>query len=191
MKIGRFAAFRTRTVRPDRKPPTYSGGHRPRSAAVVPGKSSLSRRPPGEGRRVRPARTLRPQAWRPETLRSAGRTARTVRAVAAPRVLCTAVLIAAGLTAASAGAYAQPGPDPHQFSDRSTEFVPLGAPNALAARDTGKQLVLSPHGTRRSIVCRGNGTTVPLYDCSQEDGLGWAPLHRTETPVGEVWIYFP
>ncbi|MFI5714429.1 hypothetical protein [Nocardia sp. NPDC051750] len=93
--------------------------------------------------------------------------------------------------AAAGGAIAEPAADPHQFSDHTTEFIPLGAPNALAARDSGKQLVLSPHGTRRSIVCRGNGITVALYDCSQEDGLGWAPLHRTDTPFGNVWVYFP
>ncbi|MFI1464602.1 hypothetical protein [Nocardia carnea] len=130
-------------------------------------------------------------AWPPATLRPADRGAHTVRAAAATRALFTVVLIGAGMTAAAAGAYAQPATDPHQFSDHTAEFIPLGAPDALAARDTGKQLVLSPHGTRRSIVCRGNGTTVPLYDCSQEDGLGWAPLHRNDTPVGEVWIYFP
>ncbi|WP_280437267.1 hypothetical protein [Nocardia carnea] len=114
-----------------------------------------------------------------------------MRTAAVCHIVFTAAVIAAGVTVAAAGAYAQPAADPHQFSDHTAEFVPLGAPNALAARDTGKQLVLSPHGTRRSIVCRGNGTTVPLYDCSQEDGLGWSPLHRTDTPVGEVWIYFP
>ncbi|MGI5222774.1 hypothetical protein [Nocardia sp. CA-290969] len=102
-----------------------------------------------------------------------------------------AALAAVMITAAAPWANAQPAADPHQFSDHTADFVPLGAPNALAARDSGKQLVLSPHGTGRSIVCRGNGTTVPRYDCSQEDGLGWAPLHRTDTPVGEVWIYFP
>lgn len=104
----------------------------------------------------------------------------------AVRLLCTLILFGLG---PAAGAYAQPAPDPYQFSDHTAEFIPLGAPNALAARDTGKQLVLSPHGTYRRIACRGNGTTVPLHDCSQEDGLGWSPLHRTDTPMGEVWFY--
>ncbi|NUS95036.1 MAG: hypothetical protein HOQ36_21935 [Nocardia sp.] len=105
----------------------------------------------------------------------------------------TAALILAGLACAAtaAGAVAEPAVDPHQFSDRTAEFVPLGDPNALAARDAGRHLVLSPHGTRRSIVCRGDGAAMPFYDCAQEDGLGWAPLHRSDTPVGEVWIYFP
>lgn len=114
---------------------------------------------------------------------------RTGRRAVRPRA--AGALAAVLITAAAPWANAQPATDPHQFSDHTAEFVPLGAPNALAARDSGKQLVLSPHGTARSIVCRGNGTTVPRYDCSQEDGLGWAPLHRTDTPVGEVWIYFP
>lgn len=117
---------------------------------------------------------------------------RTGRRAVRPRAAGAGAALAAVLITASAPwANAQPATDPHQFSDHTAEFVPLGAPNALAARDSGKQLVLSPHGTARSIVCRGNGTTVPRYDCSQEDGLGWAPLHRTDTPVGEVWIYFP
>ena len=165
MKVGRFAALHTRPVRPDRKSPPYPGGHQPHTAAGNVVKQLPARRTAGDGR---PARKVR-AACRPAWL----------------------VLVAAGLTAGAAGAHAHPAADPHQFSDRTAEFIPLGAPNALAARDTGKQLVLSPHGTRRSIVCRGNGTTVPLYDCSQEDGLGWAPLHRNDTPVGEVWIYFP
>lgn len=101
-----------------------------------------------------------------------------------------AALLGLGLTAAAGRA--ETAADPHQFSDRTAEFVPLGHPDAMAARDAGKHLVLSPHDTRRSIVCRGDGHTVPLYDCAQEDGLvGWAPLRLSDTPVGEVWIYFP
>ncbi|MGW5387948.1 hypothetical protein [Nocardia sp. NPDC003963] len=105
----------------------------------------------------------------------------------------TAALTAVGIawTVAAGAAGAGPATDPHQFTDRTAEFVPFGDPNALAARDAGRYLVLSPHGVRHSIVCRGDGAAVPVYDCAQEDGLGWAPLHRTDTPVGEVWVYFP
>ncbi|WP_328388825.1 hypothetical protein [Nocardia sp. NBC_00416] len=108
------------------------------------------------------------------------------------RPAVSAALIGIGLSGAvTAGAVsAEPAADPNQFSDRTAEFVPLGHPDALAARDAGKHLVLSPHGTGRSIVCRGDTRTAP-YDCAQEDGLGWAPLHRTDTPMGDVWIYFP
>ncbi|MGW0180878.1 hypothetical protein [Nocardia sp. NPDC003345] len=106
-----------------------------------------------------------------------------------------AALFALGAAGAvtSAAAAARPPGDPHQYSDRTAEFVPLGHPDAQAAAETGKKLVLSPYGARRSIVCRGDGASIPLYDCAQEDGLGlgWAPLHRTDTLVGEVWIYFP
>lgn len=178
MKVGRFAALHTRFIRPDSLSPPYD---RPGSAVGTARKLL-----PVQQGRVAP----RP-AWRPEALRSSGRAVPTVRTAGISRTVFTAVLIGTGVTVGAAGAHAQPAADPHQFSDHTAEFVPLGAPNALAARDTGKQLVLSPHGTRRSIVCRGDGITVPRYDCSQEDGLGWAPLHRTDTPVGEVWIYFP
>lgn len=188
MKVGRFAALHTRFVRRDSKSPPCD---RPSTAVGTVMKYLPPRRPPG-ARRPRQQRRAAPRpAWPPAAPRSPGRATLTVRAAAISRPLFTAALIGAGVTVGAAGAHAQPAADPHQFSDHTAEFVPLGAPNALAARDTGKQLVLSPHGTRRSIVCRGDGTTVPLYDCSQEDGLGWALLHRTDTPVGEVWIYFP
>lgn len=100
------------------------------------------------------------------------------------------MIIGFALAAAAGSAGARPAADPQQFTERTAEFVPLGEPNALAARDAGRHLVLSPHGIRRSIVCRGDGAAVPFHDCAQEDGLGWAPLHRSDTPVGEVWIYF-
>lgn len=185
MKVGRFAALHITSVRPAGKfppHPGFAGG----VMEHLPARRNRENYRPVLQRRAAP-RPTRP----PATLRSADHRTHTVRAAALTRALFTVVLIGAGMTAAAAGAHAQPAADPHQFSDHTAEFIPLGAPNALAARDTGKQLVLSPHGTRRSIVCRGNGTTVPLYDCSQEDGLGWAPLHRNDTPVGEVWIYFP
>ena len=114
---------------------------------------------------------------------------RPKRPVVRLATICSIGLVAA--LAATGPAAAEPAADPHQFSDRTVEFVPIGHPEAMAAHDAGKQLVLSPYNTRRSIVCRGNGGSVPYYDCAQEDGLGWAPLHRSETPVGEVWIYFP
>ncbi|MEV3965649.1 hypothetical protein AB0M34_33045 [Nocardia sp. NPDC050193] len=104
----------------------------------------------------------------------------------------TAALMIIGLACVAAAGSADALPaDPQQFTDRTGEFVPLGDPNALAARDAGRHLVLSPHGTRRSIVCRGDGAAVPFSECAQEDGLGWAPLHRSDTPMGEVWVYFP
>ncbi|WP_459548214.1 hypothetical protein [Nocardia sp. X0981] len=104
--------------------------------------------------------------------------------------IAAALILGLGPTAAIAGA--EPATDPHQYSDRTAEFVPMERPDAMAARDSGKHLVLSPHGTRHRIVCRGDGHTVPLYDCAQEDGLvGWAPLRLSETPAGEVWVYLP
>ncbi len=188
MKAGRFAALHTMSVRPAGKCPAYPGGHQPDTAAGGVMEYLLA---PGDCRPVKQRHTAPRPARLAAALRSPARSTHIVRAAAVTRALFTVVLIWAAMTAVAAGASAQPAADPHQFSDRTAEFIPLGAPNALAARDSGKQLVLSPHGTRRSIVCRGNGSTVPLYDCSQEDGLGWAPLHRKDTPVGEVWIYFP
>lgn len=147
---------------------------------------------PKPKRPVQQGRVAPRPAWFPTALRWTDRTTPTVRAATFARTSFTVVLIGTGVSIGAGSAPAQPATAPHQFSDRTAEFVPLGAPNALAARDDGgKKLVLSPHGTRRSIVCRGDGNTVPLYDCSQEDGLGWASLHRTDTPVGEVWVYFP
>ncbi|MET8799751.1 hypothetical protein ABZV91_25570 [Nocardia sp. NPDC004568] len=108
-----------------------------------------------------------------------------------PATMSALTVLGVAGAAAAGGAGAEPAADPHQFTDRTAEFIPLGDPNSSAARDAGRHLVLSPHGTGRSIVCRGDGAAVPFYDCAQEDGLGWAPLHRSDTPMGEVWVYFP
>ncbi|WP_040792751.1 hypothetical protein [Nocardia paucivorans] len=109
-------------------------------------------------------------------------------------ILAAAVLTTAGATLSAlptAAADPEASADPTRFFDRTDEFVPADSPEAGAARAAGRHLIMSPHGTDRKIVCRGNGTTVPLYDCMQEDLLGWTILRRTETPLGEVWLHLP
>lgn len=109
-------------------------------------------------------------------------------------IMAAAVLTTAGAALSilpTAAADPEASADPTRFSDRTAEFIPADSPGAVDARSTGRKLIMSPHGTDRKIVCRGNGTTVPLYDCMQEDLLGWTILHRTETPLGEVWLHLP
>jgi hypothetical protein len=30
-----------------------------------------------------------------------------------------------------------------------------------------------------------------VYDCMQEDALGWITLNKTDTPIGPTWLYLP
>ncbi|MEV6767831.1 hypothetical protein AB0N05_04285 [Nocardia sp. NPDC051030] len=81
--------------------------------------------------------------------------------------------------------------DPAKFSDRTADFVNYTDFNsALAAKDSGKLIIVSPYGTSRTIACRGNGADVAWYDCKQQDDLGWINLQQQELPVvGTAWVY--
>ncbi|WP_067876903.1 hypothetical protein [Nocardia vermiculata] len=109
-------------------------------------------------------------------------------------------VLAAGAFAASAAIAAAPlahaDADPSKFSERTADFVNYTDPVAYTgqAAASGKQVVLSPYGVApgHTIACRGNGTTVPLYDCMQQDDLGWITLQKYEIPVvGTTWVYMP
>ncbi|MBF6365082.1 hypothetical protein IU433_07400 [Nocardia puris] len=103
--------------------------------------------------------------------------------------LATAVL-GAGLAVAGT-AQADPA-DPTQFSDVTATFVSGLDPAALNAARDGKNVIVSPYGTTRTIACRGNGAEVPLYDCMQEDDLGWITLQKNDLPgIGPAWVYIP
>lgn len=49
---------------------------------------------------------------------------------------------------------------------------------------------MSPYGVTRTIACRGT-SAADVYDCMQEDALGWISLRKTDTPVGPTWLYLP
>ncbi|HLS76521.1 MAG TPA: hypothetical protein VK083_07005 [Nocardia sp.] len=109
------------------------------------------------------------------------------------RKVLTITAIAAGAALAAAGAaHAEPAADPDQYSDVTAAFVDGLGPGALEAGNEGKQLIVSPYGTSRTIACRGDGDTVAYYDCKQEDDLGWIDLRPTEVPgLGPAWVYLP
>ncbi|MFI9510670.1 hypothetical protein [Nocardia sp. NPDC052566] len=102
------------------------------------------------------------------------------------------VTLAVGATLSMTGvAHAEPNTDPAKYADFTADFVPANTPDALNAKASGKNLIMSPYGTSRTIACKGNGTTVDLYDCMQEDDLGWITLRKTDTPIGPTWLYLP
>ncbi|MBF6071089.1 hypothetical protein IU488_19085 [Nocardia farcinica] len=108
------------------------------------------------------------------------------------KALTVASLLIGAALAGTGLAHAEPAADPTQFSDVTATFVAATDPAALTAKADGKNVVMSPYGVSRTIACRGNGTTVPLYDCMQEDDLGWITLRRTDVPgIGPTWIYLP
>ncbi|MEV6277575.1 hypothetical protein [Nocardia sp. NPDC051832] len=101
--------------------------------------------------------------------------------------------LALGTTLSLTGvAHAEPNGDPAKYADFTAEFVPANTPAALEAVKQGKHLVMSPYGTNRTIACRGNNADVPIYECMQEDDLGWISLRLVEVPgVGPTWTYLP
>ncbi|MET8654676.1 MULTISPECIES: hypothetical protein [Nocardia] len=105
----------------------------------------------------------------------------------------TLVAVALGSTLALAGAaHAEPNGDPAKYADFTANFVSALDPGALNAKDQGKYVIMSPYGTSHTIACRGNGADVPIYDCMQEDDLGWITLRLTDFPgIGPTWTYFP
>ncbi|WP_406266893.1 hypothetical protein OH799_21275 [Nocardia sp. NBC_00881] len=103
----------------------------------------------------------------------------------------TMATVAIGAALAPTGvAHAEPNGDPARFADFTAEFVAATDPAAINAKAAGKLLIASPYGTSHTIACRGTDTA-DIYDCMQEDDLGWITLQKTETPLGTTWIYFP
>ena len=104
----------------------------------------------------------------------------------------TTAVLAAGATLALAPAAHADDVDPAKFAERTVEFVNYADPAVLNAAAEGKQVIVSPYGTAHTIACRGNGTSVPLYDCMQQDDLGWITLRRMDLPgIGPAWVYVP
>lgn len=103
-----------------------------------------------------------------------------------------AATLGAGACLALAGPAAADETDPAEFADHTATFVSGTDPAALQAQAEGKNVIVSPYGTANTIACRGNGTTVPLYDCMQEDDLGWITLQKVDLPaIGPAWVYLP
>lgn len=105
----------------------------------------------------------------------------------------TLAAIALGSTFALSGvAHAEPNGDPARFAEWTTTFVSATDPGAINAKAEGKNVIMSPYGTAHTIACRGNGAEVPIYDCMQQDDLGWISLRLVDLPaVGPTWTYFP
>jgi hypothetical protein len=110
------------------------------------------------------------------------------------KFLATAMLAAGAVLAIAPAAHADDEADPTRFSDQTANFVNYQDPIAVQGQATanGKQIILSPYGVTHTIACRGNGTTVPLYDCKQQDDLGWIDLQLQNLPqLGLTWVYIP
>ncbi|WP_227997251.1 hypothetical protein [Nocardia australiensis] len=103
----------------------------------------------------------------------------------------TLTTIAVGATLALSGAaHAEPNGDPAKYFDVTADFLPANTPEAIDAAKNGKNLIMSPYGITRTIACRGTNAA-DVYDCMQEDDLGWITLRKTDTPVGPTWLYLP
>ncbi|MEV0356666.1 hypothetical protein AB0H71_11435 [Nocardia sp. NPDC050697] len=104
-----------------------------------------------------------------------------------------AAAIGAGACLALAAPASADDVDPAKFGDYTHTFVNGTNPAAAArAAQDGKNIVVSPYGTSHTIACKGNGTTVPLYECLQEDDLGWITLQKLDLPgLGPAWVYIP
>ena len=107
------------------------------------------------------------------------------------KVLTTAA-IAIGATLSLTGiANAEPNGDPAKYADFTADFMPANTPEALNAAAVGKNLIMSPYGVGRTIACRGTNAA-DVYDCMQEDDLGWITLRKIDVPgLGATWTYFP
>ena len=104
----------------------------------------------------------------------------------------TLTTIALGATAALTGAaHAEPNGDPAKYFDVTADFLPANTPEALNAQANGKNLIMSPYGVTHTIACRGT-SAADVYDCMQEDDLGWITLHKQDIPtIGPTWVYLP
>ncbi|MFC8047199.1 hypothetical protein [Nocardia sp. NPDC057353] len=103
-----------------------------------------------------------------------------------------AAAIGAGACLALAAPASADDVDPARFGDYTHTFVSGTDPAALQAAQQGKNVIVSPYGTANTIACKGNGTSVPLYECLQEDDLGWITLQKVDLPgIGPAWVYFP
>jgi hypothetical protein len=101
----------------------------------------------------------------------------------------TAIAIGAALTMTGV-AHAEPNGDPAKYADFTADFVPADTQQALNAAKEGKNLIMSPYGVTHTIACRGT-SAADVYDCMQEDALGWITLNKTDTPIGPTWLYLP
>ncbi|MFI7668661.1 hypothetical protein [Nocardia sp. NPDC049526] len=104
----------------------------------------------------------------------------------------TLTAIALGATAALTGAaHAEPNGDPAKYADFTADFLPANTPEAINAQANGKNLIMSPYGVTRTIACRGT-SAADVYECMQEDDLGWITLHKQDVPgLGPTWVYLP
>lgn len=104
----------------------------------------------------------------------------------------TLTTIALGATVALTGAaHAEPNGDPAKYFDVTADFLPANTPEAFNAQANGKNLIMSPYGITRTIACRGT-SAADVYDCMQEDDLGWITLHKQDIPtIGPTWVYLP
>ncbi|WP_239476814.1 hypothetical protein [Nocardia arizonensis] len=108
------------------------------------------------------------------------------------KALTIAAIVLGSTFALTGVAHAEPNGDPAKFADWTSTFVPATDPGAVNAKAEGKNVIMSPYGVGRTIACRGNGADVPIYDCMQEDDLGWISLRVIDVPgVGPTWTYLP
>lgn len=107
------------------------------------------------------------------------------------KFMASVVFVAGAALALAPAAHADdPAADPNDYSLQNANFVNYTDPAALSAQQNGKQIIVSPYGTANPIACKGNGTTVPLFDCMQHDDFGWFPLSRTDLPqLGTAWVH--
>ncbi|BCK58823.1 hypothetical protein [Nocardia wallacei] len=105
--------------------------------------------------------------------------------------MATAFLTVGAALALAPVAHGEDAPfDPYDYNVQTDKFVTFTDPAALTAQQNGKQVVVTPYGTSRTIACRGNGADIPLYDCLQHDDFGWQPLSRMDLPqIGTAWVH--
>ncbi|MFC9896726.1 hypothetical protein ACFVMC_23840 [Nocardia sp. NPDC127579] len=104
------------------------------------------------------------------------------------KALVIAALSLGTIVPLTGAAHAEPNGDPAAYADFTAEFVPVTSQAAFDAAKDGKHVIMSPHGTNRTIACRGNNADVAIYDCKQDDGWGWINLKTMDLPgVGKVW----
>ncbi|MFC9438866.1 hypothetical protein [Nocardia sp. NPDC057030] len=107
------------------------------------------------------------------------------------KVLTLAAVALGAALCLPAVANAEPNGDPAKYADFTADFMPANTPDAMGAAAAGKNLIMSPYGTSRTIACRGT-SAADVYDCMQEDDLGWITLRKMDVPgVGPTWTYLP
>ncbi|MBB5914388.1 hypothetical protein BJY24_003255 [Nocardia transvalensis] len=105
--------------------------------------------------------------------------------------MATAVLTAGAVLALAPGAFGDDAAiDPTDYNVQTDKFVNYTDPAALQAQQNGKQVIVSPYGTSRTIACKGNGADIPFYDCLQHDDFGWQTLQKQDVPqIGTAWVH--